>query len=156
VLLIGYGNSARGDDGLGPAFTGRIERLNLPQLDIDTDYQLTVDHALAVSEANLVVFADALISGDLAFTFNRIEAEEAAELGSHSLTPISVLSLAATLFGSRPEAYILGITGYEFGAVKEGLSADAEYNLGLAETFFVEWCHRVTMNGLKPERQTFP
>jgi hydrogenase maturation protease len=139
MLLIGYGNLGRGDDGLGPAFTGRVERLNLPLLEIDTDYQLTVDHALAVSGATSVVFADALIGATRPFTFDRVEATGVADLGSHSLTPVSVLSLAATLYGKRPEAYVLGIAGYEFGAIKEGLSAEALENLALAEAFFVEW-----------------
>ena len=139
MLLIGYGNLGRGDDGLGPAFTDRIERLNLPSLDIDTDYQLTVDHALAVAGAERVIFADALIGGTGPFTFTPIEAGVDADLSSHSLTPVSVLSLAATLYGKRPQAYVLGIAGYEFGEVKEGLSAEAERNLELAEAFFVDW-----------------
>lgn len=139
TLLIGYGNLGRGDDGLGPAFTDRIERLNLPFLDIDTDYQLTVDHALAVADADRVIFADALIDADRPFSFTRTESGTNAELSSHSLTPVSVLSLAGMLYGKRPQAYVLGIAGYEFGEVKEGLSAKALHNLDLAEAFFVDW-----------------
>ena len=74
ALLIGYGNLGRGDDGLGPAFTDLIERRNLPFLDIDTDYQLTVDHALAVADSEMVIFADALIDADGPFTFTKTEA----------------------------------------------------------------------------------
>ena len=139
MLLIGYGNLGRGDDGLGPAFTDRIERRNLPLLKIDTDYQLTVDHALAVAGAGQVIFADALIGDSRPFTFTRIEAGVDADLSSHSLTPTGVLSLAATLFGGSPEAHVLGISGYEFGEVKEGLSVAAQRNLSLAEAFFVDW-----------------
>ena len=139
MLLIGYGNLGRGDDGLGPAFTDRIERLGLQSLDIDTDYQLTVDHALAVAGASRVVFADALIGAATPFTFEPIAAGANADLGSHSLSPVSVLSLAATLYGKWPEAWILGISGHDFGAVKEGLSAVALGNLDLAEAFFVDW-----------------
>lgn len=139
MLLIGYGNLGRGDDGLGPAFSERIERRHLPCLEIDTDYQLTVDHALAVADAGQVIFADALIGDTRPFTFTRIEAGMDADLSSHSLSPAGVLSLAGTLFGSRPRAYVLGISGYEFGEVKEGLSGGARRNLALAEAFFVDW-----------------
>ncbi|MGV8935671.1 MAG: hydrogenase maturation protease [Allorhizobium sp.] len=139
MLLIGYGNLGRGDDGLGPAFTDRIEQRNLPLLAIDTDYQLTVDHALAVASAGQVIFADALIGDSRPFTFTRIAAGTDADLSSHSLTPAGVLSLAATLFGGKPEAHVLGISGYDFGEVKEGLSAEALRNLALAEAFFVDW-----------------
>lgn len=139
VLLIGYGNPGRGDDGLGPAFSARIESRDLPGLDIDTDYQLTPDHALAVAGARKVIFADALIGSDAPFTFTKIEAGPQAELSSHSLSPLSVLSLAAMLYGKRPQAHVLGIAGHEFGEIKEGLSAGAQGNLDLAEAFFVDW-----------------
>ena len=83
--------------------------------------------------------ADALIGAATPFTFEPIAAGANADLGSHSLSPVSVLSLAATLYGKWPEAWILGISGHDFGAVKEGLSAVALGNLDLAEAFFVDW-----------------
>ena len=139
MLLIGYGNSGRCDDGLGPAFAERIAAMRLPAMDIDIDYQLTVDHALAVADAERVVFADALMSSGAPFEFARIHPGAAGSLASHSLTPATVLELARTLYGKEPQAFVLGIAGVEFGEVKEGLSEDALRNLGLAEAFFLEW-----------------
>jgi hydrogenase maturation protease len=139
MLLIGFGNQGRGDDGLGPIFADRIERRNLAGLDIDADYQLTVDHALLVSGADRVVFADALMGSNQPFSFEKVDTGEASDMGSHSLTPAAVLSLAATLYGHSPEAFVLGIAGYVFGDVREGLSREALGNLDLAEAFFLEW-----------------
>ena len=138
VLLIGYGNSGRGDDGLGPAFADRIESAGLPGLSVDIDYQLTVDHALAVSEADKVVFVDASLEAEGAYDFGEVRAG-AGTLTSHSLTPATVLALAKTLYDREPEAYLLGIAGREFGEVKEGLSETARCNLDLAEAFFLQW-----------------
>ncbi|MAZ17706.1 MAG: hypothetical protein CL535_15435 [Ahrensia sp.] len=139
MLLIGYGNSGRCDDGLGPAFAERIAAMRLPDIEIDIDYQLTVDHALAVADAERVVFADALMGSDAPFEFARIHPGAAGSLASHSLTPATVLELARTLYGKEPQAFVLGIAGAEFGEVKEGLSEDALHNLDLAEAFFLEW-----------------
>ncbi len=139
MLLIGYGNSGRQDDGLGPAFANRIEAAGLPGLTVDIDYQLTVDHALAVAEADAVVFADALTGCAEPFRFDRAVAAEAASLGSHSLTPQSVLALARTLYDAAPEAHVLGISGRDFGMVEESLSSEALRNLDLAEAYFRDW-----------------
>ncbi len=137
--LIGYGNPGRGDDGLGPSFAARIAARDLPGLVVSTDYQLTVDHALTIAGAESVVFVDALMTAEMPFRFNAIVPATPDGMSSHSLSPESVLALAATLYEPAQEAYVLGIGGVEFGEVKEGLSPEAEENLRRAEVFFVDW-----------------
>ena len=139
ALLIGFGNQGRGDDGLGPLFAERIEKLAPKGLEIDIDYQLTVDHALAVSEADLVVFADAEIGAEGSFSFEPIAASGATGMGSHELSPQAVLTLAKTLYGREPQAFLLGIAGWDYGEVKEGLSPEATAHLDEAEAFFLNW-----------------
>jgi len=60
-------------------------------------------------------------------------------LGGHSRGPENVLSLSETLDGTCPRAYVLGISGYEYCEVKEGLSGQAAHNLAEAEAFFLDW-----------------
>lgn len=139
MLLIGYGNPGREDDGLGPAFAERIAKRNLPGIDIDIDYQLSVDHALAIGSAELVVFADASIEAEQPFTFSPAEVGPVVNLSSHSVTPATALTLAQTLYGKMPQAFILGIAGYRFDEVREGLTPDATSNLDKAEAFFLDW-----------------
>ena len=139
ALLIGYGNQGRGDDGLGPVFAGQIEALALPRLYVDIDYQLTVDHALTVAGAELVVFVDAQLNGTGAFGFEPVTFEGITWMGSHELSPQAVLALAKSLYGKTPPAYVLGISGWAFGEVREGLSAQALMNLEEAKAFFLDW-----------------
>ena len=139
MLVIGYGNPGRGDDGLGPAFAARLAGAQLPGLEVREDYQLTVDHALDVSEAACVVFVDALMGADTPFQFDAVSPHSNGDLTSHSLTPASVLTLAATLYGKAPRAFVLGIAGEAFGKVKEGLSDTAQRNLVEAEGYFRGW-----------------
>ena len=143
MLLIGYGNPGRCDDGLGPAFAARLAARRMPGLTVMSDYQLTVDHALIVSQASPVVFVDALIDNGAPFRFHAIRPLASHDLTSHSLGPAAVIALAETLYDVRPEAHVLGITGHEFGEVREGLSAAARTNLDLAEAFFLEWFERI-------------
>lgn len=139
ALLIGFGNQGRGDDGLGPLFAERIEKAAPAGLDIDIDYQLTVDHALAASEVDLVIFADAEIGAEGSFSFRPVVGDGATGMGSHELSPEAVLALAGTLYGRTPPAFILGIAGWDYGEVKEGLSEDAMSHLDQAEAFFLDW-----------------
>lgn len=143
MLLIGYGNPGRGDDGLGPALSERIAARGLPGWEIDTDYQLAAEHALFVSSHDLVVFADAEMALDSAYSFREIAPGSPAILGSHSLQPPTVLALAETLYGARPRAFVLGISGAEFGAIKEGLSDKAAENLDAAEALFLDWAAKL-------------
>lgn len=140
LLLIGYGNPGRGDDGLGPKFVERVARLPLAGLTFLTDYQLSPDHVLAVAEAERVIFADAMIAGEEPYLFEPIQPRQDEDVASHSLTPSAVLGLATVLYGRSPEAFVMGITGYDFDEVKEGLSAAAIANLDLAVARFNDWC----------------
>ena len=52
---------------------------------------------------------------------------------------MTVLQLAEALYGATPSAHVLGISGFEFGEVQEGLSRSARHNLDLAEYFLLSW-----------------
>lgn len=137
VLVIGYGNPGRLDDGLGPALAQELEKRGLSHVTVDSDYQLTVEDAAAIAEHDVVVFADASVSGDDPFSFQRIEPEEPMSFSTHSVSPEALLHLAERCFGKRPRAYVLAIRGYEFNEFGERLSEDAQKNL-LSALAFVE------------------
>lgn len=133
VLVVGYGNPGRLDDGLGPALGDAIEALALPGVTVDVDYQLTVELAATAAEFDIVVFADADVSGPEPFWVRRMQAAEGGlGFSSHSLQPGDVLALVRDLFRAEPDAYVLGIRGYEFNEFGERLSAKAQSNLEAA------------------------
>jgi hydrogenase maturation protease len=136
VLIIGYGNPGRGDDGLGPAFAATMEERAPAAVTIDADYQLTVEHAEAAARHEVVVFADAAAAGPEPFRFERVRPVRGVSFSTHSLEPSGVLGLAEELFDARTAAYVLGIRGYEFDEFREGLSPRAAQNLAAAVTFF--------------------
>jgi hydrogenase maturation protease len=145
IRLIGYGNPGRGDDGLGPALAAHMA--DLPEVSVTSDYQLTVDHALLIADARIVVFADALMHADTPYEFHPVDGSTAGDVTSHSLSPQAVLGLCHTLYQHTPQAFVLGITGHDFGEVKEGLSPIAQSNLTLATTFLSDWFLQHTVGG---------
>jgi hydrogenase maturation protease len=147
VLLIGYGNPGRGDDGLGPALAQAMADA-FPTLSVDIDYQLTVDHAALIAAHDAVIFADAMIGLPTPYCFAPVTGTALA-LGSHQVSPQAAMTLSELLFVKRPQAWTLAISGDDFDRVHEGLSPRATANLALASDFL-----RVWINGLQNSGQT--
>ena len=137
VLLLAYGNPAREDDGLGPAAAEVIEELNLNNLTVDSDYQLTVEDAATVAEHDAVVFVDASLDCEGPFTFKEVAPSLDESFSTHSVQPETVVGMAKQLFGAIPEAYILGIRGYSFDMFKEEMTKKAVENMGKAISFLL-------------------
>jgi hydrogenase maturation protease len=150
VLLIGFGNPGRQDDGLGPAMAQAIEQKQLPGVTVDSDYQLTVEDAAEVAKYDTVVFADASVNGAEPFWVKRIHAvESGVEFSTHSIDARSVLALAKRLFGAQPKAYLLGIRGYDYNEFGEVLSPRAKANLVQAIDYFVDAVKRKTIEPIR-------
>lgn len=146
MLLIGYGNPGRLDDGLGPALASRLEELEFADLTVDSNYQLTVEDAAAVAAADLVVFVDASVSCREPFDFYPLSQRTEVGFSTHHVSPEGVIELAETLFGGRPSAYMLSIRGYDFNSYEERLSDQAQDNLQAAFDFVVPFLRQQGRN----------
>jgi len=135
VLLIGYGNPGRLDDGLGPALAEEIEKKNIPGVTVDSNYQLTVEDASVVANHEVVIFADAALQGREPFFFKELKPKKAQGFSSHSIEPEIVLWMAHSLFHSQTKGFALGIRGYEFNEFGLKLSEKAKTNLEAAVKF---------------------
>ncbi len=139
AFLIGYGNPAHGDDGLGPAFAEQITMHQLQGLTVQSDYQLSADHAHDMAQHDVVVFVDALMNAPEPFIFREIVDPQPQALGSHTVTPEAALALCTLLFQAKPRTFVLGIHGSQFDDIREGLSPAAQANLQAALSFFEDW-----------------
>lgn len=136
ILILGYGNPGRIDDGLGPAFATAVAALKLPGVSVDTDYQLALEDSCTLREYQTVIFADAAVGGEEPFSFYPlVPKDEGVRFSSHSFSPQALLFLTEHIFGHCPKGYMMSIRGYEFGEYKEGLSQQAEANLKQALDF---------------------
>lgn len=138
ITILCYGNPAREDDGIGPELARRLEVAALPNVQVESDYQLMVEDAAVIADSAVVVFADAAIAGEEPFAFRRVP--ERGDIGymAHSIDPERLLGLTRATFGRCPPAYALAIRGYSFEMFKEGLSARAAGNLEEAVRFLGE------------------
>ena len=139
TLLLGWGNDGRRDDGLGPALVALLGERSPAGLTASSDYQLQVEDACEVARYHRVIFVDADRSGPEPFSFHRIyPTASSLSFSSHSVTAGGLLALTRELFGGEPEAWLLGIRGYDFDRFESSLSAPARENLLAAADFVAE------------------
>lgn len=129
VLIIGYGNPLRSDDGLGWCAAVQLFRSAASrEVEVLPCHQLTPDLAEAVSRADTVLFLDSTDEGSPGEL--RCQEIKAAENPSftHHLSAQGVLGIAAELYGAFPHAWLLTICGKSFGP-GETLSAEVARRL---------------------------
>jgi len=138
VLLIGYGNLARGDDALGPMLLEKIQPWIIQQqlpVELLHEHQLQAELVMDMRERNLVIFIDACVDINSAIDFRRVEPEENSSFTTHAVTPGTLLKTSIDLYTETPaDTYILSIRGYDF-SFGEALSKQATENLGIADEF---------------------
>jgi hydrogenase maturation protease len=129
ILVIGYGNELRRDDGVGPRVARAVAGWDLPGLATVSVHQLTPELAEVVAGADEVLFVDATAGGGVRVHQLRPGARQSA-LG-HTSSPAELLAVAEMLYGRRPRAWLItvGAADLEFG---EGLSTQAARGMGEA------------------------
>jgi hydrogenase maturation protease len=133
VLVVGYGNTLRGDDALGPLAIERLRPL-LPSAELMACHQLTAELAAKLAEVDAVLFVDADAEGEPGTV--RVErvapATEQASL-THHVHPAALLAISAELYGRAPKAMLITGTGADFSLRDQEcgqLSASAAHALG--------------------------
>ena len=135
LVVLGWGNDARGDDGLGPRLLGRIAALDLAHVATIEDFQLQIEHAMDLEEADLALFLDASVVAPAPFGFTETGPRDDASHSTHALSPEAVLEVFVRVLGREPPpAFVLAMRGeaFELGA---GLGAVATEGLEAAWTF---------------------
>lgn len=135
VTVLCYGNPARGDDGLGPEVALRLEDAALPNVQVESNYQLMVEDAAAIADSALVIFVDASVAAEEPYSFRRLTEREDLGYMAHSIDPERLLGLTRATFGRCPPAYALAIRGFSFEMFEEGLSPRAAANLEESASF---------------------
>ncbi len=139
ILVYGYGNPGRQDDGLGPSMIEKmnewIKKNNLNHIETDSNYQLNIEDAERISSFEKVFFVDATIEQIDSFYMSKVDAgKNLIEFTMHAVSPAYVLDLCQKIFNKTPETYLLHVKGYEF-ELTEHLTLPAQKNLDLAFEF---------------------
>ncbi|TFH12555.1 MAG: hydrogenase maturation protease [Nitrosomonadales bacterium] len=145
LLIFGYGNPSRGDDALGPLLLERLQELDLPHVEILTDFQLQVEHALDLQGRERVLFIDASVSCSKPYAFSRLYAQKDTSYTSHVMSPMALLYSYVQLYGDPPPTYLLQVRGECF-ALGESLSASATINLEASFNLLQKICSKTDLS----------
>lgn len=130
VLLIGYGNASRRDDGVALHVLNRLrESWGRPALTAADDgwdelggtrdtlflQQLTPELAATVAQYDRVIFLDAALpAAEEAVRVERVASGYRLAAISHHLEPGALLALSERLYGKTPEGYLVSVRGADF------------------------------------------
>ncbi len=139
LLLYGYGNPGREDDGLGAAFIHHLEEWLAanpdPSVSLDCNYQLNIEDAEKISNFDTVLFVDASQEDIDNFQITKVDPSASRiEFSMHAVSVSFVVDLCQKMFGRAPVAYLLHIKGYDWN-FNEKLTSKAQQNLALALKF---------------------
>ncbi len=137
VLIFGYGNPGRHDDALGSLFARRVQQLKQENIYVDEDYQLNIELCAELLHYDKVIFVDASKKSEEPFVMKRIFPSKNITFTTHSVNAESIIAICDEYFGSAPEAWMLGIRGYDF-SIGEGITEEAQKNLELAWQYLIK------------------
>jgi hydrogenase maturation protease len=132
IILIAYGNPLRGDDGLASRTADELTK-KFPDIEIVECHQLVPELAESISRSEAVIFIDAASAAEQ----NEAGKMRIAEIGDpdlgqnlsspfhHQYSTVSLVALAAQLYGARPRAFIASLVGQDFSP-GERLSSGVE------------------------------
>ena len=152
VLIFTYGNPSRGDDALGPVMFDLLEKYRqetdrLNDIDILTDFQLQIEHAVDLEQRECAVFIDASASCLAPYAFHKLQPQQDDSYTTHAMSPAAVLAVYRQINQQQPPpSYILTIRGYKFG-LGQAITEQAKKNLDqgfkfvkkLLEIDFEDW-----------------
>jgi hydrogenase maturation protease len=117
VVVLGFGNPLRGDDGVGWVVAETAAQRWPGRLLVRTGQQLVPEWAADLSGADVVYFVDASVDVDQAVMEVLSVDEVSTPMDSHDLSPARLMLLARAAFGQAPRGVVLHVpaVNFEFG-----------------------------------------
>jgi len=120
LLVIGYGNTLRRDDGVGPRVAETVEELRLSGVQTISCPQLTPGLADPLSQAGSAVFVDVAVDPADPVRLRRLDPS-----GSSKVLANATDALSRDVFGRAPDAWMLTVPAEDL-AFGEQLSPTAK------------------------------
>lgn len=135
ILIIGYGNTLRSDDGAGQLVAEKIDNLQWENVRTIAVHQLTPELAFDIAESEKVIFIDAYscTENEAKLKVESLKIEEDQVILAHSINPKSLLNLSHKLYDKLPPAWwvLIPAINFDFG---ENISVVTNLNIESAIT----------------------
>jgi hydrogenase maturation protease len=140
VLVIGYGNTLRGDDAAGIRAAELIAK-RLPEIECICMHQLMPELAEQIAVNDIVFFLDADVNAAQPNERLVVPGVELDQPRTHFISPESLLSLSQHLYQQTPsKAYVVGIPASQFEfseELSESTTKSVEESVTLVESLLL-------------------
>jgi hydrogenase maturation protease len=113
VVVIGYGNELRSDDGVGQRVADLVKTWELPNVYSLSVQQLTPEIVEILANVDIAIFVDAH-SGIEQLQVSTLEPAYGAMTMGHISNPRMLLAIAQELYSSYPQTWLISIPAYNF------------------------------------------
>lgn len=138
ILVVGIGNTLRGDDGIGKYICTCIEKIKLPNVCSTTAFQLETNLLEEFIQYDTVIIADAAVSGKAVSFINAATLLQQPVSSSHHANAASIAMLAKQLYQKDIEIFLCAVRGYNF-EMGEQLSTLAIQHANDAVNTIINW-----------------
>jgi hydrogenase maturation protease len=121
LLIIGYGNPLRSDDGVGPKVAETVAKWELPGVRSMVCHQLTPELVVPIAAARQVIFVDA-VKDCSSVQSHEVEPARFSQVMTHAMDPAGLLQLTKALYERCPPGLCLTIPAEDF-SIGETLSS---------------------------------
>ncbi len=115
LTVFAWGNTARGDDGIGPILAERLRQHDFQGLRVIEDHQLNIEHVTDLEDCDAALFIDASIEIDEGYRLQRIGPSSDGNFSTHAISPQALLNVfEQAMKRPAPDAWVLHVAAREF------------------------------------------
>ena len=117
-MIIGYGNTLRGEDAFGIDVIQKLESLNLRATKLITVFTLTPELVLELLHADEIIFIDACYDIEHSYTLACGIKQINSHL-SHHIVPSMLIALLYDLYDREPQFFIYSMLTHNFDTIND-------------------------------------
>ncbi len=115
LTVFAWGNTARGDDAIGPILAERLREADAAGLRVIEDHQLNIEHVTDIASGGEVLFIDASIDIEEGVRLERIGPSKDGNFSTHAISPQALLNVyVQTMKEPAPDAWLLHVAARNF------------------------------------------
>ena len=115
LLVIGYGNPLRCDDGVGQEVARQIAAWELPNVEAIAVHQLTPELVELLAKVDIAIFIDAYpATADQEIQVRPLKPAGSGMTSGHWCEPQVLLAMTQALYGAHPQAWWVMVPGVDF------------------------------------------
>ncbi len=115
LTVFAWGNTARGDDAIGPILAEHLRAKEVPGLTVIEDHQLNIEHVYDLKGSGAALFIDASIEIEEGYKLERIGPSDDGNFSTHAIGPQALLNVyEQTTKEPAPDAWLLHVAAREF------------------------------------------